>query len=247
MPACQDRVPKPRLRDETVRARARRLPPAAPCLEGIAFVGDAAGAVLPAGSRRTGEAGAAFAGLGGARRGRRPLRSGRSLRPRPRPRALSGAHDRQGLAARHRGRRPGVGVPPPVRRPGAERPAPPWGSVYTDRDCVVFGESTLALRDLDARPAASRALADDTHPRGPHRPHARALMAWVARNQPAGAGRLPAPAPAARGRRTSWAELAEDVAEQPFYRGPCPPGAGQPRGHPVASAPSTVAYPRFYR
>ncbi len=24
--------------------------------------------------------------------------------------------------------------------------APPWGSVYTDHDCVVFGESTLALR-----------------------------------------------------------------------------------------------------
>lgn len=25
-------------------------------------------------------------------------------------------------------------------------PAPPWGSVYTDRECVIFGESTLALR-----------------------------------------------------------------------------------------------------
>ena len=25
-------------------------------------------------------------------------------------------------------------------------PVPPWGSVYTDRDCVVFGESTVALR-----------------------------------------------------------------------------------------------------
>lgn len=28
----------------------------------------------------------------------------------------------------------------------APKPAPPWGSVYTDRECVVFGESTLALR-----------------------------------------------------------------------------------------------------
>lgn len=28
----------------------------------------------------------------------------------------------------------------------AARPAPPWGSVYTDRDGVIFGESTLALR-----------------------------------------------------------------------------------------------------
>ena len=28
----------------------------------------------------------------------------------------------------------------------AARPAPPWGSVYTDHDGVIFGESTLALR-----------------------------------------------------------------------------------------------------
>ena len=27
-----------------------------------------------------------------------------------------------------------------------KKPAPPWGSVYTDHECVVFGESTLALR-----------------------------------------------------------------------------------------------------
>lgn len=25
-------------------------------------------------------------------------------------------------------------------------PAPPWGSVYTDRECVIFGEATFALR-----------------------------------------------------------------------------------------------------
>ena len=29
--------------------------------------------------------------------------------------------------------------------PGA-KPAPPWGSVYTDRECVVFGATTLELR-----------------------------------------------------------------------------------------------------
>ncbi|MEY8561840.1 Tat proofreading chaperone DmsD [Eggerthellaceae bacterium 3-80] len=27
-----------------------------------------------------------------------------------------------------------------------KKPAPPWGSVYTDHECVVFGETTLALR-----------------------------------------------------------------------------------------------------
>ena len=28
----------------------------------------------------------------------------------------------------------------------AHKAAPPWGSVYTDRECVMFGESTLELR-----------------------------------------------------------------------------------------------------
>ncbi len=28
----------------------------------------------------------------------------------------------------------------------AHKAAPPWGSVYTDKDCVLFGESTLELR-----------------------------------------------------------------------------------------------------
>ena len=27
------------------------------------------------------------------------------------------------------------------------KPAPPWGSVYTDKDMVVFGASTMQLRD----------------------------------------------------------------------------------------------------
>lgn len=29
----------------------------------------------------------------------------------------------------------------------AVKVAPPWGSVYTDRECVIFGRSTLALRE----------------------------------------------------------------------------------------------------
>lgn len=29
----------------------------------------------------------------------------------------------------------------------AAKAAPPWGSVYTDRECVIFGRSTLALRE----------------------------------------------------------------------------------------------------
>ena len=35
-------------------------------------------------------------------------------------------------------------------------PAPPWGSVYTDRECVVFGEATLALRAWMRRVGVAR-------------------------------------------------------------------------------------------
>lgn len=57
--------------------------------------------------------------------------------------------------------------------------APPWGSVYTDRECVVFGASTLELREwMRARHLAA--------PNGTHTPEDHvglmlALMAQLAR------------------------------------------------------------------
>lgn len=41
-------------------------------------------------------------------------------------------------------------------------PAPPWGSVYTDRDCVIFGESTLALRAWMKRCGILRTVDENT-------------------------------------------------------------------------------------
>ncbi len=41
--------------------------------------------------------------------------------------------------------------------------APPWGSVYTDRECVVFGEATLALRQWMRENGISRP-GDGTEP-----------------------------------------------------------------------------------
>lgn len=64
----------------------------------------------------------------------------------------------------------------------AAKAAPPWGSVYTDRECVIFGESTLALRAwLRAKgidvPGANGEPED-------HIGTMLLLMAWIARNKP---------------------------------------------------------------
>lgn len=64
----------------------------------------------------------------------------------------------------------------------AAKAAPPWGSVYTDRECVIFGESTLALRawlraqGIDV-PGANGEPED-------HIGTMLLLMAWIARNKP---------------------------------------------------------------
>lgn len=41
-------------------------------------------------------------------------------------------------------------------------PAPPWGSVYTDRECVIFGESTLALRTWMRKQGILRTVDENT-------------------------------------------------------------------------------------
>lgn len=61
-------------------------------------------------------------------------------------------------------------------------PCPPWGSVYTDRDCVMFGESTLALRSW-MRQCGIAPLQGNKEP-DDHIGRLIALMAWVAREMP---------------------------------------------------------------
>lgn len=60
--------------------------------------------------------------------------------------------------------------------------APPWGSVYTDRECVVFGETTLALRQWMRRNGISRP-GDGTEPED-HIGLMLLLMSWISRNRP---------------------------------------------------------------
>lgn len=61
-------------------------------------------------------------------------------------------------------------------------PAPPWGSVYTDRECVVFGEATLALRSWMRSSGIAR-LSDEKTPED-HIGLMLLLAAWLAGNRP---------------------------------------------------------------
>ena len=97
----------------------------------------------------------------------------------------------------------------------AAKPAPPWGSVYTDRECVVFGATTLELRAWMRAHGVARAT-DEKTPED-HIGLMLALMAWLAQNQPADLEEF------LRLHLLTWAghflgELA-DAAEHPFYEG----------------------------
>ncbi|OUO87599.1 DMSO reductase maturation protein DsmD [Gordonibacter sp. An230] len=97
----------------------------------------------------------------------------------------------------------------------APKPAPPWGSVYTDRECVVFGASTLELRAWMRTRGIAR-LGGEREPED-HIGLMLALMAWIARNRPADLDDY------LRLHLLTWAphyldELAE-AASHPFYEG----------------------------
>ena len=97
----------------------------------------------------------------------------------------------------------------------AAKPAPPWGSVYTDRECVVFGATTLELRAWMRAHGVARTT-DEKTPED-HIGLMLALMAWLAQNQPADLEEF------LRLHLLTWAghflgELA-DAAEHPFYEG----------------------------
>lgn len=63
----------------------------------------------------------------------------------------------------------------------ARKIAPPWGSVYTDRECVVFGEATLELRQWMRTNGIARP-GDGTEPED-HIGLMFLLMSWIARNR----------------------------------------------------------------
>ena len=124
----------------------------------------------------------------------------------------------------------------------APKPAPPWGSVYTDRECVVFGASTLALRAWMRGRGIAR-LADDKTPED-HIGLMLSLMAYLARNQPEDLDEF------LQEHLLTWSshflEQLIEAAAHPFYEGLARlakatlEGVQQVRG-------LDVTYPRFYR
>lgn len=124
----------------------------------------------------------------------------------------------------------------------APKPAPPWGSVYMDRECVVFGESTLALRQW-MRQQGIRRLTDDKTPED-HIGLMLVLMAWIARNKPQALDEY------LRLHLLTWSshfldQLAQ-AARHPFYEGLASLTRESLEGV-CAERGLEVDYPRFYR
>jgi len=64
----------------------------------------------------------------------------------------------------------------------AAKAAPPWGSVYTDRECVIFGAPTLELRRW-MRQVGIEKLNDDNEPED-HIGLMLTMLSWVATRRP---------------------------------------------------------------
>ncbi len=98
----------------------------------------------------------------------------------------------------------------------APKAAPPWGSVYTDKDQVVFGASTLALRDWLRRNGIAVNRNDDSDEPEDHIGTMLVLLAWMADEKPQAVEEY------LRDHLLPWAphflELMEDAAELPFFR-----------------------------
>lgn len=121
-------------------------------------------------------------------------------------------------------------------------PAPPWGSVYTDHDCVIFGESTLALRAW-MRAQGIQRLGDERTPED-HIGLMLALLSFLAAERPELVDEY------LRDHLLTWAphylEGLAEAADHFFYRGLARLtratllGMQEVRG-------LTVSVPRFYR
>lgn len=124
----------------------------------------------------------------------------------------------------------------------AAKAAPPWGSVYTDREQVAFGASTLELRAWMRSHGVAR-LGDEKDPED-HIGLMLALMAWLAQNQPVDLDEF------LRLHLLSWTghflDLMAAAAEHPFYEGLARLACATLDGI-QAARDIQVEYPRFYR
>lgn len=124
----------------------------------------------------------------------------------------------------------------------APKPAPPWGSVYTDREGVIFGATTLALRAWMREHGVQR-VGDDGMPED-HIGLMLGLMAYLARSQPYDLDEF------LRLHLLPWSShlltALEKAAEHPFYQGLVLLAKASLEG--IQQARNLhVVYPRFYR
>lgn len=121
-------------------------------------------------------------------------------------------------------------------------PAPPWGSVYTDRECVVFGEGTLELRAW-MRAHGVRRTTDERTPED-HIGLMLALMSYLARNQPDDLDEF------LQIHLLTWSshflDQLVEAADHPFYEGLARLAKASLEGIQQARD-IDVTYPRFYR
>ncbi len=124
----------------------------------------------------------------------------------------------------------------------APKPAPPWGSVYTDRECVVFGGTCLELRQW-MREVGIERLGDEKDPED-HIGLMLLLVAWIAEHRPE------VLEDCLRLHVLPWSshllEELEDAAEQPLYKGVARLARMSLEGMQEAFG-IEVVYPRFYR
>lgn len=124
----------------------------------------------------------------------------------------------------------------------ATKAAPAWGSVYTDREGVVFGQSTLELRRF-MRTYGIERLQDEKNPED-HIGLMLQLMAWIAREKPECLEEY------LRLHLLTWAshflEKLEEVSEEDFYRGLARLTKESFEGI-KQELEIEVTYPRFYR
>ena len=124
----------------------------------------------------------------------------------------------------------------------AKKIAPPWGSVYTDYECVIFGESTLALRtwvrENEVVEATNHATPED------HIGLMLEQMAWISENRPELLREY------LRDHMFTWTshflDLVESETKRDFYRGLAQLTRASLEGI-QAELGVEVEYPRYYR
>lgn len=123
------------------------------------------------------------------------------------------------------------------------KPAPPWGSVYTDKDMVVFGASTMQLRDWMRRNGIAIEKGESDEPED-HIGTMLVLLSWLAEERPELVDEF------LRDHLLTWSshflEQLEEAAEQPFYEGLANLTRKSLEGL-QEERELKVAYPRFYR